>query len=60
MKTTNAKGRDGAMKELRIMCLAVIVVAGILNVGAAMLGNPHPAEAMNKLDLGQRALASNP
>ena len=45
------------MKELRILCLAVVVVAGILNAGAAVFAGQHPAVAM---DLGQRTLAANP
>jgi len=60
MKTTNAKEQEGAMKELRILCLAVIVVAGVLNVGAAVFASQHPVTASNKVDLGPRALAANP
>jgi hypothetical protein len=57
MKTTNANVQEGTMKELRILCLAVVVVAGILNAGAAVFAGQHPAVAM---DLGQRTLAANP
>ncbi len=48
------------MKELRILCLAVVVVAGILNAGAAVFAGQHPAVAMDKMDVGQRTLAANP
>ncbi len=60
MKTTNANVQEGTMKELRILCLAVVVVAGILNAGAAVFAGQHPAIAINKVDLGQRTLAANP
>lgn len=48
------------MKELRNLCVAVIVVAGVLNISAAIFASPnHPATAFAKTDLS-KALAVNP
>jgi hypothetical protein len=55
-----SESEESIMKELNIFCLAVILLAGALNTGVALMKGGHAAPVLAQVDVGQIKLAENP